>query len=426
MNVLLLGSGGREHAMALAIVRSPLLTKLVAAPGNPGIAAVATCLPALDPEDHAAVIEACRAHAIDLVVVGPEAPLVGGLVDALEAAGLKAFGPSRPAAQLEGSKGFAKDFCTRHGIPTAAYRRFDDLAAARAYLAEVGAPIVVKADGLAAGKGVTVAATPAEADAALVAIFAAAQASVVIEEVLEGEEASFFALCDGRRALAFASAQDHKRLGEGDTGPNTGGMGAYSPARIMNAATESRVMREIIAPTLAGMAAEGMPYKGVLFAGLMIGAAGPQLIEYNVRFGDPETQAMLPRLEDDLLTLLSACAEGTLPDTPVRLSGTVAVTVVMAAAGYPGAPKTGSTIRGLDGLRGVTVTHAGTRFNDGTLIASGGRVLNVTAHSRTAAEARDAAYEAIAKIDWPDGFYRRDIALRAVVAEFMATRERFA
>ena len=421
MNVLLLGSGGREHAVAIAIAGSPLLTRLFAAPGNPGIAAVATCL-VLDPENHAAVIVACRLHAIDLVVIGPEAPLVGGLVDALEAAGIKAFGPSRAAAQLEGSKGFTKDFCARHGIPTSPYRRCTDLAIARAYLAQVGAPIVVKADGLAAGKGVTVAASLEEAEAALVSIFSAPGASVVIEAVLHGEEASFFALCDGHRAIAFASAQDHKRVGEGDTGPNTGGMGAYSPARIVDGSVQARVMREIIEPTIAGMAMEGAPFKGVLFAGLMIGEAGPQLIEYNVRFGDPETQVMLPRLRDDLLALLLACSNGRLPDEPVELAETCAVTVVMAASGYPGAPRGGGMIRGVSALDDVIVTHAGTSLENGKLMAAGGRVLNVTAVGDTIRDAREMVYKALAKIDWPDGFYRRDIALRALPED--ATVER--
>ncbi len=414
MNVLLLGSGGREHAMARALAASPRLTALYAAPGNPGIAAHATCLD-LDPCDHDAVLAACRTHAVDFVVVGPEAPLVGGLVDALDTAGIAAFGPSAVAAQLEGSKGFTKDFCTRHAIPTAAYRRCADLDAALTYLAEAGAPIVVKADGLAAGKGVTVAATLAEAGAALAAIFAEPGASAVIEEVLEGEEASFFALCDGRRALAFASAQDHKRVGEGDTGPNTGGMGAYSPARNLDAAMSERIMREIVEPTMDGMAAEGTPFKGVLFAGLMIGADGPKLIEYNVRFGDPETQAILPRLEDDLLTLLVACAVGQLPTTPPRFTDDLGLTVVMAAAGYPGVPQTGGVIGGLDALDGVIVTQAGTRRDDaGRLVASGGRVLNVTALAPDLAAAREAAYAALARIAWSDGFYRRDIGHRAL------------
>ena len=421
MNVLLLGTGGREHAMALALAKSPRLDRLFAAPGNPGIAEVATCL-ALDPENHADVIAACRANAIEFVVVGPEAPLVGGLVDALAAAGIKAFGPTKAAARLEGSKGFTKDFCARHGIPTAAYRRCDSLAAARAYLGEVGAPIVVKADGLAAGKGVTVAQTIAEAEAALDLIFGgafgSAGASVVLEAVLDGEEASFFALCDGTRALPFASAQDHKRVGDGDTGPNTGGMGAFSPTTLIDPQMEARIMRDIIEPTLAGMAAEGMPFTGVLFAGLMLTAEGPQLIEYNVRFGDPETQVMLPRLKDDFLALLVGCSQGQLPNSPIRLSESVGVTVVLAAKGYPGSPRVGGIIRGLERLDGATITHAGTqRRQDGALVAAGGRVLNVTALGTTVVTAREAAYAAVKQIDWDDGFYRRDIGLRAVAAE---------
>ncbi|WP_158807919.1 phosphoribosylamine--glycine ligase [Beijerinckia sp. L45] len=421
MNILLLGSGGREHAMALALAKSPLLTTLFAAPGNPGIAAVATCL-ALDPENHAAVIAACRAHKIGFVVVGPEAPLVGGLVDALEAEGIKAFGPSKAAAALEGSKAFTKALCAKHGIPTAAYGTFADAAAAKAYVTAQGAPIVVKADGLAAGKGVVVAADVAEAHAAIDHVFGgafgAAGASVVIEAVLEGEEASFFALCDGNRAVAFASAQDHKRLGDGDTGPNTGGMGAYSPAPILDAACEARVMREIVQPTLDGMAEAGTPFKGVLFVGLMIGRDGPQLIEFNVRFGDPETQAMLPRLEDDFLTLLLACADGTMGATSPRLSSEAALTIVIAADGYPVAPRKGGAID-LDGaadLPGVTVTHAGTKTVDGTLVADGGRVLNVTGRGATIAAARARAYDAAARIDWTDAYYRRDIGARAIGA----------
>ncbi len=416
MNVLLLGSGGREHAMAMALAASPLLGRLLAAPGNPGIAEVATCL-ALDIDDHQAVVDACRAQAIDLVVIGPEAPLVGGLVDALTAAGIRAFGPTAAAARLEGSKGFTKDFCARHGIPTAAYRRCDTLAEAVSHLGEVGAPIVVKADGLAAGKGVTVAATMAEAEAALERIFGGAfgdaGASVVLEAVLEGEEASFFALCDGTHALAFASAQDHKRVGDGDTGPNTGGMGAYSPAPIVDAAMEARIMREIVAPTLAGMAAEGAPFQGVLFVGLMIGADGPRLIEFNVRFGDPETQAMLPRLREDFLALLLACADGTMDTRPLRFSDEVGLTVVLAAAGYPGSPAKGGRIRGLERLDLVIVTHAGTRLVEGALVADGGRVLGITACARDVATAREAAYAAVAAIDWPDGFCRGDIGSRA-------------
>ncbi len=400
--------------MARSLAASPRLAALYAAPGNPGIAAHAACLD-LDPCDHDAVIAACRANGIGFVVVGPEAPLVGGLVDALRAAGIAAFGPTAAAARLEGSKGFTKDFCARHAIPTAAYRRCADLDAALTYLAETGAPIVIKADGLAAGKGVTVAATLAEAEAALAEIFAVPGASAVIEEVLLGEEASFFALCDGTRALAFASAQDHKRVGEGDTGPNTGGMGAYSPARHIDAAMSLRIMREIVEPTMNGMAVEGTPFEGVLFAGLMIGAEGPKLIEYNVRFGDPETQAILPRLETDLLSLLVVCAEGRLPSTPPRFNENVGLSVVMAAAGYPGTPRTGGVIGGLDKLEGVLVTQAGTRRDAvGALVASGGRVLAVTALAPDLAAAREAAYAALAQITWSDGFYRRDIGHRAL------------
>ncbi|MCX8255876.1 phosphoribosylglycinamide synthetase phosphoribosylamine-glycine ligase [Beijerinckiaceae bacterium RH AL1] len=417
LDVLLLGSGGREHAIASSLSRSPRLGRLYAAPGNPGIAEVATCV-ALDPQDHDAVVAFCSEKGVGLVVVGPEAPLVDGLVDDLEAAGIPAFGPSKAAARLEGSKGFTKDFCARHNIPTAAYRRCESLDAARAYLAEVGAPIVVKADGLAAGKGVAVASTTAEAEAALAAIFGgafgAAGASVVLEAVLEGEEASFFALCDGTRALPFASAQDHKRVGDGDTGPNTGGMGAYSPAPIVDTAMQARIMREIVEPTLAGMAAEGAPFKGVLFVGLMIGRAGPQLIEFNVRFGDPETQAMLPRLEDDLLELLLACAEGRMPTRPLRFSPDVGLCVVLAARGYPGTPAKGGVITGLADLDGVVVTQAGTRREGDRLVADGGRVLGITALGRDVAAARAVAYAAVDRIDWADGFCRRDIGARAL------------
>jgi len=424
MNVLLIGSGGREDALARALARSPRLTRLFAAPGNPGTATVATNV-ALDTADHAAVVAFCRAENIDFVVVGPEVPLVAGIVDDLEAAGIKAFGPSKLAARLEGSKGFTKDICARYSIPTAAYGRFGDLASARAYLAEVGAPIVIKADGLAAGKGVTVAMTMAEAEAALADCFAgafgAAGAEVVIEAFLEGEEASFFALCDGETALAFASAQDHKRVGDGDTGPNTGGMGAYSPAPVMTPELSERVMAEIICPTVAAMAAEGCPFKGVFFAGLMIGPDGaPQLIEYNTRFGDPETQVMMQRLESDLLDLLLATAEGTLAEKTVTLSPDAALTVVMAAQGYPGAVEKGSEIRDVakaEALPGITVYHAGTKADGARLLANGGRVLNVTARGGSVGEAQARAYAAVDVIDWPQGFCRRDIGWRAVARE---------
>ncbi len=344
MNVLLLGSGGREHALALALAKSPRLGALFAAPSNPGMAKLAR-LTALDLSDHDAIIGCCKANAVDLVIVGPEAPLVAGLIDDLEARGLKAFGPSKAAARLEGSKAFAKEFCARFNIPAAAFACFDEPQAAKDYVRKKGAPIVIKADGLAAGKGVVVATSVGEAEAAVELMFAggfgAAGATVVIEDFLAGEEVSFFALCDGERAVSFASAQDHKRVGEGERGPNTGGMGAYSPAPIMDAAMSARVMREIVEPTMKGMATLGAPFRGVLFAGLMIGADGPKLIEYNVRFGDPETQAMLPRLEDDLLTLIIQCVDGGLAQQAIHLSPKTALTVVLAAKGYPEAPDQG-------------------------------------------------------------------------------------
>jgi phosphoribosylamine---glycine ligase len=345
MNVLLLGSGGREHAIAIALAKSLLLETLFVAPGNPGMASIARAA-ALDLNDHSSIIAFCKANRIDLAVVGPEAPLVAGIVDELTAAGIRAFGPSNAAARLEGSKTFAKDFCARYKIPTAAYACFAGAASAKAYVFAKGAPIVIKADGLAAGKGVVVAASIEEAEAAIDRMFAGefgeAGQNILVEDFLDGEEVSFFALCDGARAMEFASAQDHKRAGEGERGPNTGGMGAYSPAPIMDARMRERVMRTIVAPTLKGMAAMGAPYKGVLFAGLMICADGPRLIEYNVRFGDPETQAMLPRLEEDLLALLLACVEERLPERPARLSAKTALSVVFAAKGYPGAPVRGA------------------------------------------------------------------------------------
>ncbi|MDO9442041.1 MAG: phosphoribosylamine--glycine ligase [Beijerinckiaceae bacterium] len=420
MNVLLIGSGGREHALARALSTSPQLDTLFVAPGNPGIAEIATCV-SVNAADHAAVIDFCRLMKVEFVVIGPEAPLVAGLVDDLERAGIAAFGPSKAAAQLEGSKGFTKDLARDFNIPTAAYGRFTDKASALAYLGAHAAPIVVKADGLAAGKGVIVAMSNSEARDAVETIFSgafgAAGAEIVIEEFLEGEEASFFALCDGDRALPFASAQDHKRVGDGDTGPNTGGMGAYSPAPIMTDEMNARVMREIIEPTLRGMKSRGTPYRGVLFAGLMIGADGPKLIEFNARFGDPETQAMLPRLEEDLLPLLLACARGALTQNSVHLSKRAALTIVHAARGYPEAPEKGSVIKGVEraaALGDVLVFHAGTKRDGADLIANGGRVLNVTALGATVREARERAYEAIAKIEWPEGFYRRDIGWRAV------------
>jgi phosphoribosylamine--glycine ligase len=361
---------------------------------------------------------------IALVVVGPEAPLVAGLADHLAAAGIACFGPSRVAAQLEGSKGFAKDFCRDFGIPTAAYGRFDDADAALAFVRAKGAPIVVKADGLAAGKGVVVAMTLAEAEAAVLSMFGGgfgeAGAEVVIEEFLDGEEASFFALSDGERAVPFSSAQDHKRVGDGDMGPNTGGMGAYSPSEVMTEATSDRVMREIINPTIAGMRARGMPFRGVLFAGLMIGVEGPKLIEYNVRFGDPEAEVVLARLESDLLELLFGCAQGRLPAAPPRFSDEAALTVVLAARGYPGAVTRGSEIRNIEqaaALPGVTIHYAGVRRDRGRLVADGGRVLAVTATGARVSQAQARAYAAVDAIDWPEGFCRRDIGWRAVARE---------
>jgi phosphoribosylamine---glycine ligase len=422
MKVLLLGSGGREHALAWKLAASPLLTKLYAAPGNPGIAQQAE-LVALDISNHVAVAGFCRDMKIDLVVVGPEAPLVAGIADDLRAAGIRVFGPSKAAARLEGSKGFTKDLCARFDIPTAAYGRFDNLAAARAYVEKVGAPIVIKADGLAAGKGVTVAMTLAEAldglNACFDGSFGSAGAEVVVEEFLTGEEASFFCLCDGTTALPFGTAQDHKRVGDGDIGPNTGGMGAYSPAPVMTPEIIERTMREIIEPTMRGMAELGSPFAGVLFAGLMIDENGPKLIEYNTRFGDPECQVLMMRLKDDLLVLLNAAADGQLSHMSVRWRDEAALTVVMAAQGYPGAPEKGSVIRGIDGERGdgTQIFHAGTAINAGALVANGGRVLNVTATGATVGEAQRQAYAAVDRIDWPQGFCRRDIGWRAVERE---------
>ncbi len=420
MNILLIGSGGREHALAYAIAKSPLTSRLYAAPGNAGIAEEAE-LVALDVADHAAVIAFCKEKAIDFVVVGPEGPLVEGIVDDLAAAGIKAFGPSKAAAQLEGSKGFTKDLCAEANIPTAAYGRFADKDKALAYLRQQGAPIVVKADGLAAGKGVVVAMTLDEAEAAVKACFdgsfGAAGAEVVIEEFLTGEEASFFVLSDGRTALPLVAAQDHKRVFDGDEGPNTGGMGAYTPAPVASDAVIARTMEEIILPTIETLAKRGTPFKGVLFAGLMIGESGPKLIEYNTRFGDPECQVITLRLKEDLLPLLIATADGTLDQHSATWSDDVALTVVMAAKGYPGAYEKNTEIRGLEAagkVEGVKVFHAGTKADGGRILATGGRVLNVTATGRTVAEARERAYTAVDLIDWPEGFCRRDIAWRAL------------
>ncbi|GLS32699.1 phosphoribosylamine--glycine ligase [Mesorhizobium albiziae] len=422
MNVLLIGSGGREHALAWKIAASPMLNRLYAAPGNPGIAREAECV-ALDIADHAAIIAFCKDKKIDLVVVGPEAPLVAGIADDLATAGVRVFGPSKAAAQLEGSKGFTKDLCARQNIPTGAYRRFTGAAEARAYVKTQGAPIVVKADGLAAGKGVTVAMTEEEAlsaiDACFDGAFGGAGAEVVVEAYLEGEEASFFCLCDGKTALPFGTAQDHKRVGDGDTGPNTGGMGAYSPAPVMTDTMVERTMREIIEPTLRGMAEIGAPFSGVLFAGLMITRDGPQLIEFNTRFGDPECQVLMMRLKEDLLVLLNASADGQLAHVSARWRDDAALTVVMAAKGYPGTPQKGSVIRGLAEAAGTgaEIFHAGTAMRGDEVVANGGRVLNVTATGKTVREAQANTYAAVDRIDWPDGFCRRDIGWRAVERE---------
>jgi phosphoribosylamine--glycine ligase len=420
MKVLLIGSGGREHAIAWKLASSPLLEDLYAVPGNPGIAEHAICVD-LDPMDFEGLSAFCLKEKVDLVVVGPEAPLVGGLADRLTAADIRVFGPNAAAARLEGSKTFTKDLCARMGVPTAAYHAFDDPQEASAYVREKGAPIVIKADGLAAGKGVTVASTVEEALAAIDTCFTGSLAGtrVVVEDYLEGEEVSFFCLCDGKTALALEAAQDHKRVGEGDTGPNTGGMGAYSPAPAMTAEMTERVMREIIRPTLAGMAEVGAPFCGVLFAGLMLTADGPKLIEYNVRFGDPETQALMLRLKDDLLVLLDAAVEGQLAHLSVRWREEPSLAVVMAARGYPGKPAIGREITGLErasAVEGVRIFHAGTALKNGKLAAAGGRVLNIAATGTTLAEAHARAYAAIERIEWQDGFCRRDIGWRALEA----------
>lgn len=422
MNVLLIGSGGREHALAWKLAASPMLTKLYAAPGNPGIAQEAE-LVTLDIADHRAVVAFCKDKAIDLVVVGPEGPLVAGIGDDLRAEGIRVFGPSKVAAQLEGSKGFTKDLCARYNIPTADYGRFDDAASARAYVEKMGAPIVIKADGLAAGKGVTVAMTLDEAleavDACFEGAFGGAGASVVVEEFMTGEEASFFCLCDGKTALPFGTAQDHKRVGDGDVGPNTGGMGAYSPAPVMTPELIDQTMREIVEPTMRGMAEMGAPFAGVLFAGLMLTDKGPRLIEYNTRFGDPECQVLMMRLKEDLLVLLNAAADGQLGHVSARWRDEAALTVVMAAKGYPGTPEKGSVIGGIAKAEasGAQVFHAGTAFADGKIVANGGRVLNVTATGSNVSEAQAKAYAAVDLIDWPEGFCRRDIGWRAVERE---------
>jgi len=424
MNILLIGSGGREHALAWKIAQSPRTSTLFVAPGNAGICEEAECV-SLDVADHAAVIDFCRRNDVRLVAVGPEAPLVAGLADALAEEGIAVFGPRRDAARLEGSKSFTKDICRRYGIPTADHAVFEDADSALAHLREKGAPIVVKADGLAAGKGVIVATDMETAEAAIRDIFGgafgAAGAKVVLEEMLVGEEASFFAVCDGRTALPLATAQDHKRAFDGDRGPNTGGMGAYTPAPVMTGEMCERVMERIILPTMEAMRDAGCPFAGVLYAGLMITESGPQLIEYNVRFGDPECQPLMMRLETDLVDLMEAAAAGDLAGGAVDWSDRAALTVVMAANGYPGSYEKGTVIEGVERAEEdplVKVFHAGTaRGGSGELLAVGGRVLNVTALGDSITEAQRRAYDAVAKIRWPEGFYRRDIGWRAVERE---------
>jgi phosphoribosylamine--glycine ligase len=426
MKILVVGSGGREHALCWSIAASPLCDKLFCAPGNAGIAAEAECVP-ISADDVPALVDFARNEGIDFVVVGPEGPLCGGLVDRLDEIGIKAFGPSAAAAQLEGSKGFMKDLCAKYGIPTAAYGRFTDAEAAKAYIREQGAPIVVKADGLAAGKGVTVAQSIDEAlaavdDALLGGRFGEAGAEVVIEEFMAGEEVSVFAICDGTHVLMLDSAQDHKAVFDGDKGPNTGGMGAYSPASIMDEALAETALKTIIEPTVAAMQAEGCAYKGVLYAGLMVMDSGPKLLEYNVRFGDPECQVLLTRLMSDVLPALIASADGVLDSFDLRWYDEAALTVVMVSEGYPGDHEKGTEIKGIDNAMdaddAVTVFHAGTGWDEtGKLLATGGRVLNGTARGVSGQEAQTRAYAAIDRIDWPKGFCRRDIGWRAVARE---------
>ena len=417
----MVGSGGREHALCWAIAKSPRCADLSCAPGNAGIAGLARCVD-IGAGDVDGVVGFAAENGIDFVVVGPEVPLVAGLVDRLDDAGILAFGPSARAAELEGSKGFMKDLCAKYGVPTGSYGRFTDVDAAKAYIRDKGAPIVVKADGLAAGKGVILCRTDDEAEAAVDKImtgraFGSAGDEVVVEELLEGEEASFFALVDGRRAVPLVAAQDHKTAFDGDRGPNTGGMGAYTPAPVVTGDMAKTIMERIITPTIEGMAAEGRPYKGVLYAGVMIGEDGPRVLEFNVRFGDPECQPMVMRLKSDFLDALVACAEGRLDPAMLEWHDDAALVVVMAAKGYPGAYEKGTEIRGLekaDAAEGVVVFHAGTRADGGRILANGGRVLGVTARAATVADAQKRAYEAVDRIDWPDGFCRRDIGWRAL------------
>lgn len=420
--ILVVGGGGREHALAWALRRTGFEGTLLAAPGNPGIATMARCVP-VAADDLNGLVALCVRESVTLAVVGPEAPLVAGLADRLEALGVAVMGPSAAAAQVEASKGFVKDLCAREGIPTADYARCTTLDEALGWLRRHGAPVVVKADGLAAGKGVTVAATLAEAEAAAREAlvddrFGAAGRSLVVEEFLDGEELSLFALCDGTRAVFLATAMDHKRLGDGDTGPNTGGMGAVSPHPRETPALVDALMRDFIHPTLRALDAAGTPFRGVLYAGLMLTAAGPKLLEYNARLGDPECQCLMVRVAEDLAGALEGAARGTLDPAALRWRSEPAVCVVLAAPGYPEAPRSGDILKGLDeaaAVPGVTVFHAGTRRDaEGALRSAGGRVLNVVAHGATVAEARDRAYAAVARIDWPGAVYRRDIAARTI------------
>ncbi|MGC8203288.1 phosphoribosylamine--glycine ligase [Aliiroseovarius sp. PTFE2010] len=420
MNILILGGGGREHALAWAVMQNPKCDKLIVAPGNAGIAKIAECA-SLDILNGDAVVQFCEANAISFVIIGPEAPLAAGVADRLRDAGVLTFGPSQAAAQLEASKGFTKEICDACGAPTASYARFDTAEDARAYVQDQGAPIVIKADGLAAGKGVIVAMDMATALGAIDDMFAgefgSAGAEVVIEEFMEGEEASFFVLSDGENVLPLGTAQDHKRAYDGDEGPNTGGMGAYSPAPIMTDTVTQKALDEIVKPTVAEMAKRGTPYQGVLYAGFMIKNGQPRLVEYNARFGDPECQVLMLRLGAQVLDHLLACAEGRLHEARVNWADDHAMTVVMAAKGYPGAYEKGTEIRGLSDLpedSAHMVFHAGTSERDGKIVATGGRVLNVTARGATLQEARDRAYDMTSRIDWPEGFYRTDIGWRAL------------
>jgi phosphoribosylamine--glycine ligase len=420
VNILILGSGGREHALAWAVLQNPKCDKLIVAPGNGGISQIADCA-AIDPEDASAVLDLCAEEAVDFVIIGPEAPLAAGVADALREAGILTFGPSKAAAALEASKAFTKEICDASGAPTAAYARFTEAGPAKDYIRAQGAPIVVKADGLAAGKGVIVAMTEDEALAAIDDMFSgsfgAAGAEVVIEEFLEGEEASFFVLSDGKTVLPVGTAQDHKRVGDGDTGPNTGGMGAYSPAPVMSASIVLKTMEDIIKPSMAEMARRGMPFQGVLFAGLMIKDGQPKLIEYNVRFGDPECQCLMLRLGAQALDLMLAASEGRLDEMAVNWADDHAMTVVMAAEGYPGSYEKGSVIRGLEALPETSFEmcfHAGTRREAGVVTAVGGRVLALTARGESLQEARDRAYALVERVDWPEGFNRADIGWRAL------------